>query len=150
MSSQNLPSMQDSARELRTSGMDANQMYEEVRAIAGGSDATPLARGTQSRYIQYLGKVADPPRRPRHPESYNIHRGKGADRRAARGTQSRYNTGKVADPPRRSRHPELLLYPGIDPFWVLFFALSRISGIVTRFEYAESDAVCRSRWLHQY
>jgi len=46
MSSQNLPSMQDSARELRTSGMDANQMYEEVRAIAGGSDATPLARGS--------------------------------------------------------------------------------------------------------
>ena len=31
MSSQNLPSMQDNARELRTSGMDANQMYEEVR-----------------------------------------------------------------------------------------------------------------------
>ena len=34
MSSQNLPSMQE-ARQLRTSGMDANQMYEEVRAIAG-------------------------------------------------------------------------------------------------------------------
>ena len=45
MSSQNLPSMQDNARELRTSGMDANQMYEEVRAIAGASDPALLARG---------------------------------------------------------------------------------------------------------
>ena len=41
-----LPSMQE-ARQLRTSGMDANQMYEEVRAIAGESAATPLSRGPQ-------------------------------------------------------------------------------------------------------
>ena len=63
MSSQNLPSMQDSARELRTSGMDANQMYEEVRAIAGGSDATPLARGSH-RSSHDAGEVISNPRLP--------------------------------------------------------------------------------------
>ena len=63
MSSQNLPSMQDSARELRTSGMDANQMYEEVRAIAGGSDATPLVRGSH-RSSHDAGEAISNPRLP--------------------------------------------------------------------------------------
>ena len=61
MSSQNLPSMQDSARELRTSGMDANQMYEEVRAIAGGSDATPLARGSHRSSHDAGEVISNPP-----------------------------------------------------------------------------------------
>ena len=74
MSSQNLPSMQDNARELRTSGMDANQMYEDLRAIAGASEATPLARGLH-RSSHDAGEVlrlppphrASPPRPPRRP-----------------------------------------------------------------------------------
>ena len=44
MSSQNLPSMQDT-KELLAGGSSANQMYEEVKALTGVTDATPLARG---------------------------------------------------------------------------------------------------------
>ena len=66
MSSQNLPSLQE-ARQLRTSGMDANQMYEEVRAIAGESGATPLSRGPQ-RSSHAAGEVRRaPPPRPASP-----------------------------------------------------------------------------------
>ena len=72
MSSQNLPSMQE-ARQLRTSGMDANQMYEEVRAIAGESAATPLSRGPQRssheasevRRAASAPRLRTPPRPPR-------------------------------------------------------------------------------------
>ena len=69
MSSQNLPSMQE-ARQLRTSGMDANQMYEEVRAIAGESAATPLSRGPQ-RSSHEASEVRRAP--PPHPASAHRH-----------------------------------------------------------------------------
>ena len=57
MSSQNLPSMQE-ARQLRTSGMDATQMYEEVRAIAGESVGTPLSRGPQRSSFRVPARTA--------------------------------------------------------------------------------------------